>query len=142
MEHIRQTDTPRMKFQHDQFGAAITSYGPGWVAVRGQRIDRSLVLTSEGGVSDWPCRRFEELSAAQFEPLARAQPELVVFGSGQTLRFPKPAWVRPLIEAGIGLETMDTAAACRTYNILAAEGRRVIAALLLEASTPDANQLK
>ncbi|HPR46050.1 MAG TPA: MTH938/NDUFAF3 family protein, partial [Ottowia sp.] len=54
------------------------------------------------------------------------------FGSGTRLRFPRPAWLRPLIEAGIGVETMDTAAACRTWNILTGEGRRVLAALLVE----------
>ena len=74
--------------------------------------------------------------------LAAAGPELVVFGSGARLRFPQAAWIRPLIEAGIGIETMDTAAACRTYNILAGEGRRVIAALLLEAGALAPDRLK
>ena len=60
-------------------------------------------------------------------------PELVIFGSGQRLRFVAPALLRPLIERRVGVETMDTAAACRTYNVLASEGRAVVAALLLEA---------
>ena len=59
---------------------------------------------------------------------------MVIFGSGAKLRFVSPALLRGLIERGIGVETMDTAAACRTYNILAQEGRRVVAALLLETS--------
>ena len=125
-----------MKFQSDLFDTAITGYGPGWVSVRGQRIEHSLLLHSNGERSPWPCARFEELTSAHFEPLAAARPELVVFGSGARLRFTPPAWIRPLIEAGIGIETMDTAAACRTYNILAGEGRRVIAALLLETGAP------
>jgi uncharacterized protein len=124
-----------MKFQSDRFSSAITGYGPGWIAVAGERITHSLVLHCDGTRAAWPCQRFELLTAAHFEPLAHApdlsRPELVLFGSGQQLRFAQPAWLRPLTQAGIGVECMDTAAACRTYNILAGEGRRVTAALLL-----------
>ncbi len=124
-----------MKFQPDQFGQAITAYGAGWIAIGSVRIEHSVLLKLDGTREPWPCSRFEELSGALFEPLALNAPELVVFGSGTRLRFPQPAWIRPLIEAGIGVESMDTAAACRTYNILAGEGRRVIAALLLETGS-------
>ncbi len=62
--------------------------------------------------------------------------ELVIFGSGNRIRFPQPAWLSPLMQRRIGLETMDTAAACRTYNILAGEGRNVVLAALLEPPTP------
>ncbi len=129
-----------MKFQSDLFETAITGYGPGWITVRGERITHSVLLHSSGERSAWPCTRFEDLGSQHFEPLALQRPELVLFGSGARLRFPQPAWIRPLIEAGIGVETMDTAAACRTYNILAGEGRRVIAVLLLLPAgeeTPD-----
>ena len=64
--------------------------------------------------------------------LGNLKPELVIFGSGARLRFPPPAFLRSLMDARIGLETMDTLAACRTYNILAGEGRHVIAALIVE----------
>ncbi|MDO5624887.1 MAG: Mth938-like domain-containing protein [Pseudomonadota bacterium] len=122
-----------MKFQPDAFGTAITAHGPGWLALGAERIDHSLVLHGDSGQRhDWGCARFEDLTAAHFAQLCQGQPELVVFGSGKRLRFPQPAWIRPLIEAGIGIETMDTPAACRTYNILAGEGRRVVAALLVE----------
>jgi len=121
-----------MKLQFDSFGLAITGHGPGWIAVAGQRIDHSVVLHSDGTRQPWPCERFEALTAAHFEPLAQMRPELVLFGSGRRLRFARPGWLRPLAQAGIGLESMDTAAACRTWNILAGEGRRVVAALLLE----------
>lgn len=131
-----------MKFQPDQFGSAITGYGPGWIAVAGQRIPHSLVLHSDGRRSAWGPRHFDDLGAADFAPLAQGGPELVVFGSGERLRFPKPAWVRALIEAGIGIETMDTPAACRTYNILAGEGRRVVAALLVEPGEENPDALK
>lgn len=114
---------------------AITAVGESWIAVNGERHTMSLVLSASSGLRHWPCDRFEQLSPEHFHELidARAQlPELVLFGSGRRLRFVAPALLRPLLERGVGVETMDTAAACRTYNILAAEGRRVTAALLLE----------
>ena len=114
---------------------AITGHGEGWIAVNGQRHAGSLVVSSSGALSPWACTRFEDLSAPHFEQLLATDanpPELVIFGSGARLRFPPPAWLRPLLERRIGVETMDTPAACRTYNILAGEGRRVVVALLLE----------
>lgn len=131
-----------MKFQPDQFGAAITGYGPGWIAVGGQRIEHSVLLGNGGEITAWPCARFEDLTPAHFSALAAARPELVVLGSGRLLRLPHPSWVRELVEAGIGIETMDTGAACRTYNIVAAEGRRVMAALLLEQGEKVTDGLK
>ena len=76
----------------------------------------------------WHAASFEALGADHFARIAALKPELVIFGSGARLRFPAPALLRPLIDAGIGVETMDTAAACRTYNVLLAEGRSVVAA--------------
>lgn len=113
----------------------ITAYGEGWVAVDGQRHASSLVLSSSGRLAPWDCSRFDALTADHFDSLLELSPEppeLVVFGSGARLRFPRPALVKRLIERRIGIETMDTAAACRTYNILAGEGRRVVVALLIE----------
>ena len=114
---------------------AITALGEGWVAVNGERHSTSLVLNASGSLQPWPCDRFDRLTQDHFDALIGQPgqpPELVVFGSGRRLRFVAPALLRSLLERGIGVETMDTAAACRTYNILAAEGRRVTAALLLE----------
>lgn len=113
---------------------AITSYAEGWVAINGQRHTQSLVLSSTLGILPWPCSRFEELTGGHFESLLgpmASRPELVVFGSGSRLRFVRPALLQSLISLRIGVETMDTGAACRTYNILAGEGRRVTAALLI-----------
>jgi uncharacterized protein len=126
-----------MKLHADKLDTqSITSYGEGWIAVNGQRHAGSLVLTSGGQLLPWDCQRFEDLTAAHFEQLIGLMPEppeLVVFGSGSRLRFVRPAMLQGLMERRIGVETMDTAAACRTYNILAGEGRRVVAALLVEA---------
>lgn len=120
-----------MKFQSDLFETAITAYGSGWIRVGRERIAHNVILDSNGAYRPWSCPGFDALAVEHFAELADAEPEVVLFGSGTTLRFPRPAWIRPLLAARIGLETMDTQAACRTYNILAGEGRRVIAALLL-----------
>ena len=117
----------------------ISSYGKGWVQVAGEQLTRSVVLSSDGRRFEWPCARFEDLTAAHFEQLAQLQTELVIFGSGERLRFPAAALTRALIECQIGIEAMDTQAACRTYNILAGEGRHVAVALLMEPSR-DAEQ--
>jgi uncharacterized protein len=108
------------------------------VIVNGQEHRHSVVVPWTGAVSDWPVASFETLSAEHFEQIAALRPELVIFGSGARIRFAKPALLRPLIDARIGVETMDTPAACRTYNVLLQEGRSVVAALLFEnsASTP------
>lgn len=117
----------------DQF--SITAYGPGWIAVNGERHSGALLLSASAGIRPWGCPAFDALANGHFaEVLAldAVPPELVLFGSGSRLRFARPALLRPLIERRIGVETMDTAAACRTFNILAAEGRRVAAALFVE----------
>ncbi len=122
-----------MKLQPDKFDVqAISGYGPGWVGVNGERVERSIVIGSRGERFDWNCTRFEDLTTSHFVQLVASGPELVVFGSGTRLRFAPPALLRALMAKRIGMETMDTLAACRTYNILAGEGRNVVAALLIE----------
>lgn len=122
-----------MKFQPDKANVqTVTGYGPGWIGVDGEKITHSVIVGSNGLRQAWPCTRFEDLTAEHFAELAKLETELVIFGSGQRNRFPPPAWLQPLMARRLGLETMDTAAACRTYNILAGEGRNVVAALLLE----------
>jgi len=125
-----------MKLQADAMDAqTINGYGPGWVSVNGQRLHHSVVIGSAGERFDWACQGFEDLSAAHFDRLADTAPELIVFGSGLRLRFAPPSWLQGLMQRRIGVETMDTLAACRTYNILAGEGRRVLAALLIEPAS-------
>jgi uncharacterized protein len=125
-----------MKLHADKLDTqSVTAYGEGWIAVNGQRHTQSLVLASSGQLVPWTCSRFEDLTEAHFSMLASVMteaPELVVFGSGSKLRFLPPALLRSLMGQRIGVETMDTTAACRTYNILASEGRRVVAAMLIE----------
>lgn len=122
-----------MKFNPDLTDVqTITGYGDGWVAIKGEKIQRSVIIGSKGQRLDWQAGQFEALTESHFAMLAKQDAELVIFGSGSRLRFPPPAWLQALMQRRIGLETMDTQAACRTYNILASEGRSVLAALLIE----------
>ena len=127
-----------MKLQADRIEGqnAIARHGPGGVIVNGIEYRNSVAVPWRGPVLPWPVHDFASLSAEHFEALVALAPELVVFGSGTRIRFPSPQWTRALIERRIGVETMDTAAACRTYNVLLAEGRSVVAALLFERPTP------
>jgi len=125
-----------MKLQPDRIETqSVTAYGSGWIAIQGEKITHSVLITSEGLRLDWNCKNFDDLGPKHFAQLAELDVELVIFGSGERLRFPKPEWQVGLMQRRLGLETMDTQAACRTYNILAGEGRKVAAALLIEAST-------
>ncbi|MDA8224907.1 MAG: Mth938-like domain-containing protein [Betaproteobacteria bacterium] len=122
-----------MKFHLNQAEGLnlFTGYGDGHVFVNQQRHDEtSLVVTPEDILRDWCDAGYEQLSPAHFAILRDLHPEVALLGTGTQQRFPHPRLTAPLIDAGIGLEVMDTRAACRTYNILAAEGRRVAIALL------------
>ena len=122
-----------MKFQADKSDAqTITGYGPGWIAVDKQNHETSLLVGARGLLTEWNCARFEDLTAEHFALLAEQPVEVVIFGSGAKLRFVPPAWLAPLTAKRIGVETMGTPAACRTYNVLSQEGRPVLAALLVE----------
>lgn len=110
----------------------VTGYGPGWVAIDKKEHSGSVLLGASGFLRPWNCNNFAALTAQHFAELAELNAELIIFGSGEKLRFVHPSWLQALMQKRIGFETMDTHAACRTYNVLAAEGRNVIAALLLE----------
>ncbi len=122
-----------MKFQPDTLAGVnvISRQEPGRLWVGATPFTASVVVPWKGEVLAWEAPRFEDLTAAHFERIAALAPEVVLFGSGDRIRFPHPSLVRALIERRIGHETMDTAAACRTYNVLVSEGRSVVAALLL-----------
>ena len=108
----------------------FTGYGEGYVMVNKQRHEQSLVVLRDRVLTDWPPAGFDDLDAGDFALLAELAPEIVLLGTGERLRFPRPELTRALMEARIGLEVMDIQAACRTYNFLAAEERKVAAALL------------
>jgi uncharacterized protein len=124
-----------MKFQPDRAEGVnlIARHDGARVWVGPTAYARSVLVPWQGAVLEWDARQTADLQPAHFEQVLRLQPELVIFGSGARLTFVPPALYRALIEARVGIETMDTAAACRTYNVLASEGRTVVAALLLPA---------
>lgn len=113
----------------------INALTPQAIAVNGVPYRGGILVPWQGAVSSWGGGNVESLTADDFARIADLKPEVVIFGSGTRLRFPAPALLRTLIERRIGVETMDTAAACRTYNILAGEGRSVAAALLFAPET-------
>jgi len=123
-----------MKMQADRIEGqnAVQRHSVEGVVVNGVEHRSSVVVPWQGQVTGWPVDDFAALTEAHFAQLAALAPEIVVFGSGARIRFVKPALLRPLIERRIGVETMDTAAACRTYNVLLAEGRPVVLAALFE----------
>lgn len=122
-----------MKFtQHRPAGIHIVrGYEAGELRVGEQRFHTSVLLTAERLIADWAPQHVTDLRREHIDPILELQPEVVLLGSGPRQRFPDPALLAPLLERGIGVEVMDTGAACRTYNILVGEDRRVVAALFV-----------
>jgi uncharacterized protein len=115
----------------------FTGYGADHVLINEQRFDTSLLLSAHGTeIAPWAGLGFDALTAGHFEWLAQHQLDILLLGTGTRLRFPHPSLTRALIDARIGLEVMDIGALCRTYNFLAAEGRSVGAAVLIEPAMP------
>ena len=109
----------------------INAYGEGYVMVNGARHDASVIVMA-GEVRPWQASSFATLTPEDFDVLRNLGLEIVVLGTGPKQRFPHPRLTAALARAGIGVEVMDVQAACRTYNILVAEERKVAAALLFE----------
>ena len=112
----------------------FTGYGAGYVEVNRTRYSGSLVVGAETMVTDWPLESIDALAADHLAAILEMKPEIVLLGTGAAFAFPEPARLAPLREARVGVEVMDTAAACRTYNILLGEGRNVVAALIVQAA--------
>lgn len=108
----------------------FTAHGPGHVMVNDERHERSIVVLAEEVRNDWPVGGFDDLQEIHFEYFLALKPDVVLLGTGATQRFAHPRLYRSLTDAGIGVECMNTPAACRTYNILVAEDRKVVAAIL------------
>jgi len=113
----------------------VTGYGPDHIDVNRVRHAGALILTPEGPAQPWEAGQFHELAAGHFAAVLAHAPELVLIGTGITQRFPAPTVTLPLAQARVGFEVMDSAAACRTFNILVAEGRRVVAAFVASGTT-------
>jgi uncharacterized protein len=121
-----------MKF-HLQSSAAtlVTGLGEGWIRVGVTEYRQNCVLTPDGVEPGFAPRGLEGLEAVDFERLLALRPEIVLLGTGPSQRFLSPRITQPLATAQVGLEVMDTRAACRTFNILLGEGRRAVAALIV-----------
>ena len=123
-----------MKLHADPLTAlnTVTAYGPGFIDINQTRHHGHLLVSPDRPVTPWGVAGFAALRSEDFEALADYSPEVVLLGTGERQRFVAPSFTAPLARRGVGVECMTTAAACRTYNILMAEGRRVVAAFLQE----------
>jgi uncharacterized protein len=132
--HARIQYVNAMKITPDRPGAlhVIHAYGPGALRIGDRTFDRSLIVTAETLIEHWRPESIADLGPADLEPLLALEPEVLLIGSGARQAFPGRPALHALYAARIGFEVMDTGAACRTYNVLVAEGRRVAAALIVE----------
>ncbi len=110
----------------------VTGYFAGGVEINAKPFDYSLLVLPEIAPRAWNVARFEDLSREHFEQMLADAPDVVILGTGERQRFVHPKLTAPLIERRIGVECMDTNAACRTYNILMGEGRKAMLALIIE----------
>ena len=121
-----------MKF-HLQTSTAnvIAALGADWIRIGGTEYRQNLIVTPDAIVTGWAPAGFAALTEGDFAALLQYDPKLVLLGTGTVQRFPHPRLLQALTKVRIGVEAMDTRAACRTFNILVAEDRRVVAALML-----------
>ncbi len=119
--------------QHYQ---TVTGYDQDWIEINATRFEHSLIVLPEIAPVAWPVSAFETLTAADLEVVGTYQPDLLILGTGQRQRFAHPKLLSGLLTRGIGVECMDNQAACRTYNILMAEGRKVALALIMQRTEP------
>lgn len=120
----------KLNLEHDPSLNLVTGYGDGHLMINRVRHDGNLLLDARQIITGWAPGGFATLAAEDFAAIVALGPEVVLVGTGSRLRFPPVGVLRPLIEARIGYEIMDFAAACRTYNVLVSEGRAVAVALL------------
>lgn len=121
----------KLHLQTDRSSNLFTAYETDYVAVNGVRHERSLIVLPEQVITEWQAVAPGDMTAEHFDVLADLELEILLLGTGPKLLFPSPRLIYALAQRGIGLEAMDTFAACRTYNILAGDGRKVAAALIL-----------
>ena len=126
-----------MKFSEDKIdqGYFVTAYEQGMVMVSGAPTTRSFIIALEQLIEDWAPTHIDQLRAQHLQPVLDLKPDLVLIGTGDSLKFPAIEHYACLIQQNIGVEIMDSAAACRTYNILLSEGRKVVAAIILNTQS-------
>ena len=109
----------------------IDAYSTGQITIANRAYTASLLVSPDTIVTDWPPQTFPELTTSHVEQILTLTPEIVIMGTGNTLIFPTRTLLQPITEGSIGIEIMDTGAACRSYNFLLGEGRHVVAALFM-----------
>lgn len=122
-----------MEINEDQSDAKyqIKAYEPGKIRINSQDYQRSLIVSANELIADWPPQGLADLTEAHWQLVLALKPEIILLGTGRRFVMPKPELLAPVYQAKIGIEPMDTGAACRTYMALASEGRKVVAALLI-----------
>lgn len=110
----------------------VTGYDIDHILVNGRRFDHSLIIAPREEPKAWAISSVDDINEAILLPLVRQGFDVVLLGTGHKQRFLRPAMLQAFMAAGLGVELMDTAAACRTYNILVGEGRNPLAALIVE----------
>jgi uncharacterized protein len=110
----------------------VRSYSPGEIKVGESVLTRSCLISPTALIADWRPQALSELTIEDLDPVLALAPEIVVLGAGAKQRFPPTQWMAALLSRGIGCEVMATGAACRTYNVLVSEDRKVVAALFVE----------
>lgn len=121
----------RFTLDHHPTANLVTHVGPEGIRVGERRISRSVILSAGELIADWPVDAVDMLDEESLAPALALDPEILILGTGERIRFPASALYALLGSRGVGLEVMDTAAACRTYNLLVNEDRPVVAALIL-----------
>lgn len=121
----------QLTLEPGDFRYLLRGVDAGAVLVNERRLDRSFILAPNELIEDWRPQRADELLPEDLDPVLALAPAVVLLGSGARLLFPAPATMAACLTRGIGMEVMDNAAAARTFNVLAGEGRRVVAAFLL-----------
>lgn len=122
--------TPTQQYQ------TVTAYDDAGIEINARRFEHSLVVMPEIAPAAWPVDQFEALATEHFAQIDAQQPDVVILGTGRRQRFVHPKLTTMLTARRIGVECMDNKAACRTYNILMAEGRKVALALIIEPAAP------
>jgi uncharacterized protein len=125
-------NTMKLHSSSTQQYQTVTGYDQTGVEINARRYDFSLTVTPEAPPAPWAVARFEELTAGHFDTIAQDRPDVVILGTGERQRFVHPRLITSLSDQRIGVECMDSQAACRTYNILMGEGRKVTLALIIE----------
>jgi uncharacterized protein len=121
----------QFSLQSDSSANLVRACSDGEVRVREHVIHNSVILSADEIVFDWPPVSVEDLELQHLEAVFALEPQIILLGTGERQVFPAPAIAAAVQAAGVGFEVMDTRAACRTYNLLVQEGRRVAAALIV-----------